>query len=125
MIMNEIFLNGKYQVVSGDPYFFKKYGDPVPTFQLDDTADAVFGKDWKEKQQMQPFMQNFMSRIMKMGLSLYDIEEPILFGKISAKGQIMRFPELVLRSELKYNHSIKEFNLQVKTKKIKIKSLTN
>jgi hypothetical protein len=120
--MKQIFLNGKYQLTSTDSYFWEKYDDAIPVFQLEGTAKSILGKDWKKDHQTS-VIRNFFDRMAKKGVDVYEIEDPILFGKIESSKSPYRFAEIVLFNEIKFTYSVEEFQDLLKKKKIKIEKI--
>ena len=71
-----------------------------------------------------PIVSNFRKRMFWRGLNIdSDIKEPILFGKIIAEKNLMRYPELVLYSELALDKSITEVDKLIKSNKVKLKTI--
>lgn len=102
-------------------YLEQKYGELLH-FDLKDLAEVILGKDWKESEA--PIVANFRKRMFWRGLNIdNDIKEPILFGKIIADKNPMRYPELVLFSELALDKSIIEVDKLIKSNKVKLKTI--
>ena len=120
--MQQIFLNGTYQLTSTDSYFWEKYDDAIPVFHLEGTAKSILGKDWKKDHQTS-VIRNFFDRMAKRGVDVYEIEDPILFGKVKCAKSPFRFAEIVLFDEIKFTHSVSEFEELLKKKKIKIQKV--
>jgi len=118
----QIFLNGQYKVTSTDMYFWEKYNEAIPLFHLHGTAKSVLGKNWK-KDQNTKVIQDFFHRMKKKDLDVYEIDQPILFGKIECSSSPFRFAEIVLFDEIKSTYSVSEFQDLVKKKKITIQKV--
>lgn len=124
-IKQSIYLGGTYQVISSDMYFFEKYNDALPKFILDETASNVLGKKWisNEKLDQSQVITNFKSRMKTKEMDLEKIDDLIVYGKIKENGSPFLFPEIMLLSEIIFNHTLEEFDELKKTNKIKIKNL--
>jgi hypothetical protein len=116
-----LFLGGEYIVISSDNYFFEKYKEIVPTFQLENTADHVLGSNWKTMNR--PIVNVFRDRLFKsFDLELDQIhkDDVVLYGKVYENNKSFRLSELVLLSEIAFNKSLDQFDKLKKENKIKI-----
>ena len=119
-VVKSIYIGCEYLLLSDD-YFDSKYGHDPLSFIPENSAEIVLGNDWRQSQQ--PIVKEFRRRMFWKGIKIYNIAEPIIYGKIKEQGSPFQISELVLLSEIALNKSIEEVEKLTKLNKIKLKRL--
>ena len=103
MIAKSLYIGCEYLLLADD-YFDSKYGHDPLNFTPENNAEVVLGNDWRESQQ--PIVKEFRRRMFWKGIKIYNIAEPIIYGKVKELGSPFPISELVLLSEIALNKSI-------------------